>query len=41
LAGSLGEALQSEIIDRASPRRNERLLQEIYPRSQADAEADQ
>lgn len=39
VGASLGEALQAEIIDRAAPRRNERLLEQAY-RSAASADGE-
>lgn len=38
LAQSFGEALQGEIIARAEPRRNERLIDQLYRRSDATTE---
>ena len=32
LAGSFGEAVQAEIVARARPQRNERLIEQVYPR---------
>lgn len=38
LVASLGQAAQDEVVANARPRRNDRLLQQLYPSTSADAE---
>jgi hypothetical protein len=38
IAQSLGQAAQDEIVARANPRRNERMLERLYPSDSADQE---
>jgi peptidyl-prolyl cis-trans isomerase D len=41
LSNSFGNAVQDEIVDRAEPRRNERLINQTYRRTGQDEEAAQ
>jgi peptidyl-prolyl cis-trans isomerase D len=41
LMSSVAEALQSEIVERANPRRNDQLLERVYPSSNAASEDSQ
>ncbi len=41
IAGSLGDAIQSEIVERAEVRKNERRIQQVYGGASEDGEGDQ